>query len=139
MTSPRLVEFARRVQLGTDPTNAARQAGYAETTALGKSGKLVKDARAAGLLPSEEEVKDVNAEIMAIFREEAPAVARALIQQAKRGDTAAAKEVLTRLLGPVVQKFAPTTPDGNEPYQPLSPDEIASRVRAILGEADADG
>lgn len=139
MASPRLVEFAMNVQRGIDPTNAARKAGYAETTARTKAGRLVADARAAGLLPSEEEVKDVAAEVMQILRQEAPEVARALIRQAKRGDTGAAKEVLIRVLGPVVQKFAPTTPDGNEPYQPMSPDEIASRVRAILGESNADG
>lgn len=137
MTSPRLVAFAMEVQRGVDPTNAARNAGYAETTAVGKAGQLVRDARAAGLLVSEEAVRDVAAEVTAIFRDEAPAVARALVREAKRGDVGAAKEVLARVIGPVVQKFAPTNPAGDEPYQPMTPDELVKRLNALV--ADADG
>lgn len=56
--STKMVTFARAVNAGKDPVDAAREAGYRETTVKsGMLAKLVARARAAGLIVDPEQVR----------------------------------------------------------------------------------
>lgn len=101
MASTRLTAFASHVQAGHHAVQAARLAGYKESYATHHSHLLTRAARAAGLLPTPEEVRDIKRQVLDILRDEAVDVARSLAARAKKDDTPAAREVLARAVGPV--------------------------------------
>lgn len=111
MASHRLNQFAMHIARGLSAAEAARQAGYAESTATKRPQELLAQARAAGLLPTENEVREVKERALREMREGLVDVVRALIGQAKQGDTAAAKEVVARILGAIPQKHVLATMD----------------------------
>jgi len=53
------------------------------------------------------------------------------------GELRQLEQLTARELGQWVEKVAPTTPDGQRPYQDLSDDELRAQVRALLAEDDA--
>ncbi len=59
----------------------------------------------------------------------------AAVKQAKRGDAAARKFLADYLMGTPVQKIAPTTPDGENPYMALPTEELIAIAKKI---ADSD-
>jgi phage terminase small subunit len=111
VASHRLTQFASHVARGKPATQAARLAGYSESTARTKQHALLVQARAVGLLPSENEIRELRDMALRDLRAGLVDVVEALLAQAKAGDVPAAKEVLARVLGPVPQKHVLATMD----------------------------
>lgn len=124
MASDRLLRFAQAVTAGSTPSDAARAAGYAETTARTAQKRLMRMAREAGLLPSEDEQRSV----VEILREIATPerlgrIFEAQIEAAEEGDLAAARFTVEYLAGKptqsvelqaVVDKYITRWPDDPE-------------------------
>jgi len=106
------MQFSVHVNAGKTAAEAARLAGYAESTAMHKATTLTSMARAAGLLPTEDEARSVKAQVFAELRAGVVDVVRELVKQAMDGDVPAAREVLARVLGPIPQKHAFATAEG---------------------------
>lgn len=127
MASHRLTQFASHVARGKPATQAARLAGYSESTARTKQHALLVQARAVGLLPSENEIREIKELALSDLRAGLVDVVAALLAQAKAGDVQAAKEVLARVLGPVPQKHILATVD-----------DIAAIVTELLDISDRE-
>lgn len=114
MASDRLVRFA--AILSADPSlshgEAARRAGYSESTARSRATDLVSSARRAGLLIDPKPIQDA----VAVIEAELPEIARVLVKLAKDGDLDAIKEAFDRARGKAKQSVDITT-DG----QPIIP------------------
>lgn len=65
------------------------------------------------------------------------AAVAALVKEAKRGNTAALKLLFDYLMGPPLQKIAPTTPDGENPYMNISAEQLIELARRIAHAGDA--
>lgn len=109
MASHKLVKFASFIDRGKSATEAARLAGYSESTATTKQRYLIERARAAGFLPSGNEVREIKDQVLHEMRRDVLDVAKALIAKAKDGDVRAAKEIIGRILGPIPGKHVPAT------------------------------
>lgn len=103
MASPKLVQFALNVQQGMDATNAARAAGYADSTARVKAGQLVEQARAEGLLPTEEQARDALAVVHdAVWGDDGEQFSKAwkvMVAQAQAGNVGAMRLIMEYLVG----------------------------------------
>lgn len=75
MASAKLTAFAAGVNAGMGLGEAARAAGYADTTARSGTPKLLADARAAGLILKPEAIQDA----IAIIEEGLPDLAREIV------------------------------------------------------------
>lgn len=60
------------------------------------------------------------------------------VSQAKRGDTAARKFLADYLMGVPIQKIAPVTPDGENPYMSMSREELIELAKQIADAGNAE-
>ena len=58
------------------------------------------------------------------------------VSQAKRGDSSARKFLADYLMGTPIQKIAPVTPDGENPYMAMDKDELVAIAKQIAGNAE---
>jgi hypothetical protein len=105
MASDMLVKFASNVNQGMKATDAAKAAGYKKRYAENNGGYLTAQARAAGLLMSEDRVREA-AELVAnrlTNPDDLNAMLDKLIQLAKKGDVPALRTWFERMFGGVPQ------------------------------------
>lgn len=104
MASPRERKTADGINGGLTTKAAMIAAGYGETYADRFAGSVLKRLEAEGLVRTEADVRDVKDRVNAIFRDNAEAVATALVTAATAGDVVAQKAVLDRAAGPVPKR-----------------------------------
>jgi len=106
MATPRLTAFAVYVNAGMSSAEAARRAGYAETTARDQSALLVERARRAGLLVKPDVIQDA----VAIIEAALPDLAREIVAMGRgerpkhRAQLDAIREAFDRARGKAVQR-----------------------------------
>lgn len=107
MASARLVKFAAVLNRGgVTQKEAALRAGYAESTAHSRAADLVEQARAAGLLLTEEEATEPLRIIReAVTAEDWKRIAAKALEQAANGDTSARKWLSEYVMGKPAEKL----------------------------------
>lgn len=143
-TAPAKVRGAERERQAL----ALRKAGVTFTgiaSELGVSRAAAHNAVMRGLKRLAEEGHADAKELRALEEARLDVAMVAIAPEVKKGNLAAIdrwvriSERRARLRGlDAPMKHAPTNPEGTESYQALSPEEIAARVNAILGNDDAD-
>lgn len=113
MASDRLVRFAAFVNAGSAEGEAARKAGYSETTAKTKLAGLRERARAAGLMLTEAEARaPVDAIRAKVTDADWRAIAERAVEDAKAGDARAREWLSDRLMGKPPQSVEHSGPGG---------------------------
>lgn len=130
MASPRERKTAEGINGGLTVRAAMEAAGYQQSYAVKQQAYLRRKLEAEGLITTDEDVRAVKDRVLAILRENAEAVATALVVAAKTGDVVAQKAVLDRAAGPVPKRHE------------ISTDDVDTVVREMLAaaarELDAD-
>ena len=83
----------------------------------------------------ERELRFYEITLSAVTFDEWEKVVKKALEQAKRGDSQARKWLSDYLMGPPVQKIAPTDPTGENPYMSMEASELIEIARKI---ADAN-
>lgn len=84
-----------------------------------------------GRPPKEREAKFLEVTLSAVTFKDWEEIVKKAVAQAKRGDSTARKWLGDYLVGVPVQKIAPTTPDGENPYMSVEPAELVELARKI--------
>ena len=77
------------------------------------------------------EEKYIKAVYSAIKPDDLKEIVETLSKAAKRGDVQAAKLLMSYLVGIPVQKIAPTTPDGQNPYMSMDSGDLIAIAKKI--------
>lgn len=123
MASPKEVKTAEGILAGLSAAAAMRAAGYSDPYIRTGGKGMVSRLRAAGLLPSDEDVRAVKDKVLAVLQGEAESVARAMVDAAKNGDVQAQRAVLDRAAGPVPKRHE------------VSMDDVGAVVAELLSDA----
>ena len=139
MPTVKQLTFANAVLNGASYVDAAKEAKYSEKS---NPHAIAKKVIRAGLLPDPTKQVERVAEIEAIQEQahrelvkhlngEREEIFEALVDAATSGNSVALKEALDRLVGPIVRKVAPTTPDGSGEWQPMTNEQLAAELNAL--------
>ena len=102
-----------------------------------KNGKFAKgNPGGPGRPRKEREDKFYEVAISAVTLKDWKEVILRAVAQAKRGDTAARKFLADYLMGTPIQKIAPVTPDGENPYMAMDKDDLIAIAKQIIGNAE---
>ncbi len=97
-----------------------------------ENGKFVKGNKGGpGRMKKEREEKYYDITVTTVTFEQWKRIVTKAAQQAERGDHVARKWLSDYLQGAPVQKIAPVTPDGENPYMEIDRDEIIALARKI--------
>lgn len=141
--SMRELRFAAEVNSGKSWPEAARAVGYKEEPSR-VAHRCIDKGLIADPIVVAAEVRAGVQEGLAAIREGARTwlvgfldsnrekIGNALVEAAESGNVPAIKEALDRLIGPEVQRVAPTDPSGREPWPVLDPGELAEWVNGLV-------
>lgn len=97
-----------------------------------QAGQFVPGHKA--LSPGRPPLRDINyknAFYKNVPASEWVAIIRQAVRQAKQGDKDARKWLTDYLIGPPVQRIAPTDPEGQNPYQTISDQELVELAKLV--------
>lgn len=107
--STRLVAFALAVNGGATAPEAARAAGYTESTAKQRTALLLRQAREAGMIATPQDARaPLEAMREAVSAEDWTAIAMRAVQDARAGDAQARQWLRDTLLGRPVTRVDAT-------------------------------